>query len=72
MAARRDVPGEKDAALKVGTSNENPEESFNRIGIRRGRFKLTATDGNLASGVSQLDVIPAATRFYLVATIPTG
>ena len=48
--------GEKDAALKVGTSNENPEESFNRIGIRRGRIKLTADDGGLASGVFQLDL----------------
>jgi phosphate-selective porin len=48
--------GEKDASLKVGDKNENSEESFNRIGIRRGRFKLTATDGKLASGVFQLDV----------------
>jgi hypothetical protein len=28
--------GEKDATLKVGDTNENPEEGFNRIGIRRG------------------------------------
>ena len=55
--------GEKDAALKVGTSNENPEESFNRIGIRRGRFKLTATDGKLASGVFQVDVTEKGVGF---------
>jgi phosphate-selective porin len=48
--------GEKNAALKVGTSNENPEESFSRIGIRRGRIKLTADDGRLASGVFQMDL----------------
>lgn len=48
--------GEKDAALKVGTANENPEESFNRIGIRRGRIKLTADDGRLATGVFQMDL----------------
>ncbi|MDR1610366.1 MAG: hypothetical protein LBS08_02515 [Candidatus Symbiothrix sp.] len=48
--------GEKNAALKVGTSNENPEESFSRIGIRRGRIKLTADDGGLASGVFQIDL----------------
>lgn len=55
--------GEKDAALKVGTSNENPKESFNRIGIRRGRFKLTATDGKLASGVFQVDVTEKGVGF---------
>lgn len=48
--------GEKDAALKVGTANENPQESFSRIGIRRGRIKLTANDGGLASGVFQIDL----------------
>lgn len=55
--------GEKDASLKVGTANENPEESFNRIGIRRGRFKLTATDGKLASGVFQVDVTEKGVGF---------
>jgi phosphate-selective porin len=48
--------GEKNAALKVGTANENPDESFSRIGIRRGRIKLTADDGGLASGVFQIDL----------------
>ena len=55
--------GEKDAALKVGTGNENAEESFNRVGIRRGRFKLTATDGKLASGVFQVDVTEKGVGF---------
>lgn len=55
--------GEKDASLKVGTANENPEESFNRLGIRRGRFKLTATDGKLASGVFQVDVTEKGVGF---------
>lgn len=47
--------GEKDAALKVGTANENPEESFSRIGIRRGRIKFGYEEG-LASGVFELDL----------------
>lgn len=47
--------GEKDASLKVGAANENPEESFSRIGIRRGRIKFTYEDG-IASGVFQLDM----------------
>jgi phosphate-selective porin len=47
--------GEKDASLKVGSANENPEESFNRIGIRRGRIKFTYEEG-IASGVFQLDI----------------
>jgi hypothetical protein len=47
--------GGEDAALKVGTANEMPGESFNRFGIRRGRVKATAGDG-LASGVFQIDI----------------
>ena len=47
--------GEKDASLKVGNANENPDESFNRFGIRRGRIKFTYEDG-IASGVFQLDM----------------
>ncbi|GHV22538.1 hypothetical protein FACS189428_4760 [Clostridia bacterium] len=47
--------GEKDASLKVGIANENPEESFNRIGIRRGRIKFTYEEG-IAFGVFQLDL----------------
>ena len=47
--------GERDAALKVGRANTNPEESFNRIGIRRGRIKLTY-DYSSVSGVFQIDI----------------
>jgi hypothetical protein len=47
--------GEKDAALKVGTPNENPEEAFSRFGIRRGRIKLVC-ENDFASGVFQLDM----------------
>ena len=32
--------GEKDASMKVGSANENPEESFGRLGVRRGRIKF--------------------------------
>lgn len=45
--------GGKDADLSVGKDNER-DESFNRIGIRRGRIKLTYTE-NYVSGVLQLD-----------------
>ena len=47
--------GEKDASLKVGSSNGNRDESFDRFGIRRGRIKFTYEDG-IASGVFQLDM----------------
>jgi len=47
--------GQENASLKVGGSNENPEESFNRIGIRRGRIKFTYEE-NIVSGVFQLDI----------------
>ena len=48
--------GEKDAALKVGAPNENPDESFSRVGVRRGRVILTAEDGKLVSGAFQVDL----------------
>ena len=48
--------GEKDATLKVGAPNENPDESFSRIGIRRGRVIMSATDGNLVSGAFQVEL----------------
>jgi hypothetical protein len=51
--------GEKNASLKVGTANENPDESFGRIGIRRGRVKFTYDDG-LASTVFELDLTDKA------------
>ncbi|MCD8193239.1 MAG: OprO/OprP family phosphate-selective porin [Tannerellaceae bacterium] len=47
--------GQENASLKVGGSNENTEESFNRIGIRRGRIKFTYEE-NIVSGVFQLDI----------------
>ncbi|MCD8263753.1 MAG: OprO/OprP family phosphate-selective porin [Tannerellaceae bacterium] len=47
--------GQENASLKVGSSNENPEESFNRIGIRRGRIKFTYEE-NIVSRVFQLDI----------------
>jgi hypothetical protein len=46
--------GEKDAKLKVGAPNENPEKSFDRIGFRRGRIKATYEEG-IVTGVLQLD-----------------
>ena len=47
--------GEKDASLKVGNANNNSDESFNRIGVRRGRIKFAYEEG-LALGVFQLDM----------------
>lgn len=47
--------GEKDAALKVGAKNEQKEDTFDRIGIRRGRIKF-AYDTGLTSSVFQLDI----------------
>ncbi|MDR2936790.1 MAG: hypothetical protein LBU80_05550 [Rikenellaceae bacterium] len=47
--------GEKDASLKVGSANEQPEQSFSRIGIRRGRIKFAYEEG-IVSGVFQLDI----------------
>lgn len=47
--------GEQNASLKVGGENENPDKSFNRWGIRRGRIKFTY-DEKLTSGVFQLDI----------------
>ena len=47
--------GEENASLMVGTPNEKPGESFNRIGIRRGRIKIAYEEG-IASGVFQLDM----------------
>ena len=48
--------GQKDAILKVGNTNTDPEQSFSRIGIRRGRIKFTYDDNNIASGIFQLDI----------------
>ena len=55
--------GEKDAQLLVGTGNENPgKDSFNRIGIRRGRIKFLYEEG-IASGVFQLDITEKGVAF---------
>ncbi|GHT74230.1 hypothetical protein AGMMS50262_06760 [Bacteroidia bacterium] len=47
--------GEKASSLKVGSGNENAEESYDRIGIRRGRIKLVYEEG-IASGTFQIDL----------------
>lgn len=47
--------GQPDATLRVGTGNDNPELPYNRIGIRRGRVKMTYEKG-IATGVFQLDI----------------
>ena len=47
--------GEEEAALKVGAPNERQDDQFSRIGIRRGRIKLTYEEG-IASGVFQSDM----------------
>ena len=47
--------GEEDASLNIGTPNEKADESFSRIGIRRGRIKFAYEEG-IASGVFQLDM----------------
>ena len=47
--------GQGAASLKTGAANENPEKSFDRFGIRRGRIKFTYGE-EIASAVFQLDV----------------
>lgn len=47
--------GERDASLDVGGKNENSEHSFSRVGVRRGRVKLTYEE-KILSGVFQLDL----------------
>ena len=47
--------GEKDASLNVGAPNEHPERGFNRIGVRRGRVKLTYEEC-IVSAVFQVDL----------------
>ena len=54
--------GQEEASLKVGTPNENPEKSFNRIGIRRGRIKFMYEEG-IVSGVFQLDITEKGVGF---------
>lgn len=65
--------GEGQSALKVGAKNANTDESFSRIGIRRGRVKLTYDEG-LATGVFQLDITEKGVSFkdaYLGLKLPT-
>ncbi|MCC7051604.1 MAG: hypothetical protein IT239_07495, partial [Bacteroidia bacterium] len=47
--------GEPNALLKVGSPNTDLTKDFNRIGIRRGRVKLSYEKGN-ALGVFQIDM----------------
>lgn len=47
--------GEKDASLKVGSSNQDPSSSYSRIGIRRGRVKLTYEE-NYLQAVFQINI----------------
>lgn len=46
--------GQEDATLKVGDKNEHADQSFNRIGIRRGRLKFEYNDG-IGTGAVQLE-----------------
>jgi phosphate-selective porin len=48
--------GEAQAALKVGSGNENGTSSFHRIGLRRGRLKVVFGGDGIASGVFQIDM----------------
>ncbi len=55
--------GEEDASLKVGDgNNEKSKESFDRLGIRRGRIKFSYEEG-IASGVFQLDITEKGVGF---------
>jgi len=47
--------GQKDATLNVGSPNNDNENSFGRIGIRRGRIKLTFEE-KLATAAFQVDI----------------
>jgi len=47
--------GEANASLQVGTPNENLDKGFHRIGLRRGRIKLTY-DGRLSAATFQIDL----------------
>lgn len=47
--------GENAAALKIGAPNNDPEKSFNRLGVRRGRLKLTM-EKSIAAAVFQVDL----------------
>ncbi|PXV66794.1 phosphate-selective porin [Dysgonomonas alginatilytica] len=53
------ISAQKDANLRIGTANENPDKGFNRVGIRRGRIKTTYEEG-LAAVVFQMDMTERA------------
>ena len=46
--------GEEDASLKVGTANEKDKGSYSRLGLRRGRIKLTYEE-KIVTTVIQID-----------------
>jgi len=54
--------GEKDASLGVGTENENKNNSFSRIGIRRGYIRIAYEEQNTL-GVFQVDVTERGVSF---------
>jgi len=54
--------GESDARLKVGAANENSDNAFNRIGVRRGRIKFVYEEG-ITSGVFQIDLSEKGVSF---------
>lgn len=47
--------GQKQAALKVGAANTDQTRPFNRLGIRRGRIKLSYREG-IGTAVFQVDL----------------
>ena len=50
--------GQQAAVLRVGKSREDyQDDTYNRVGIRRGRIKFLYDDGNLGSGGFQFNVI---------------
>jgi hypothetical protein len=44
--------GEKDAVLRIGAPNENPEKPFNRIGIREGQISMFVQEGVILTNFS--------------------
>lgn len=53
--------GEALASLKIGTPNEDQNHSFSRIGVRRGFFKLSYTEG-IATGIVQVNLTEQGIR----------
>lgn len=66
------MTGQEDAELFVGGKREPGVESYSRIGVRRGRAKLTYSSG-IASGVLQIDLTEKGVSFkdvYLQLMLP--